>query len=680
MGQEEERAARLAAFAGFTVDEDAGRPGRRRRRRAALPAGAPRARRSPTTCSRARARWCGARRPTGGPPCGGSWPGSWAGTVVSGARRRGRPDQEPAPAPHHQAAGVPAGHQPGAAGGAAGRPGDRGHPDDGVARPRRPRRGQGPPARGRDGLRAARAARRSRSRPRTTCDACSASGWSRWPTRATWWCCARRRARPTSSGSALDRSGLEEVVGTVAGDDTVLVVVDEQVGGGAMADASARRGGHCRHQQDRIEREGRGLNMAERVVLAYSGGLDTSVAVRWLIEHEGVEVVAVAVNVGQAADQGGEDWDAIREPGPGRRGRRGGRRRRPPRDGRGVLRARAAGQCSLRGEVPAGLRAVAPGDRAPPGRRGAAPRGNGGGARLHRQGQRPGALRGGCARPRARPRHLRPGPGLGPEPGGLRRAGGQVGDPHHRHQGEALLHRRQPVGQGDRVRRHRGPVGPGPRRRLHAHAGDRAASPSRSSWASRPASRSASTATHLRPYDLISPSRCAGGQPRLRAPRHGGEPPRRHQEPGGLRVPGRAGAHRRPRRPRGPDARARPAPREGAPRAALVRARLRRAVVLAAAGVPSRRSSPRASATSRGRCGCASPRRAPAPWSAGGARWRSTTTAWPPTTRRTPSGTPTPRGSCACGASASRRGRPVRARARPAGTAGRPGRAGRGGS
>jgi argininosuccinate synthase len=52
--------------------------------------------------------------------------------------------------------------------------------------------------------------------------------------------------------------------------------------------------------------------MAERVVLAYSGGLDTSVAVRWLHENEGVDVIAVAVNVGQAADQGGEDWDAIR--------------------------------------------------------------------------------------------------------------------------------------------------------------------------------------------------------------------------------------------------------------------------------------------------------------------------------------------------------------------------------
>ena len=52
--------------------------------------------------------------------------------------------------------------------------------------------------------------------------------------------------------------------------------------------------------------------MTERVVLAYSGGLDTSVAVRWLMENHGVEVIAVAVDVGQAAEAGGEDWDAIR--------------------------------------------------------------------------------------------------------------------------------------------------------------------------------------------------------------------------------------------------------------------------------------------------------------------------------------------------------------------------------
>jgi len=39
----------------------------------------------------------------------------------------------------------------------------------------------------------------------------------------------------------------------------------------------------------------------KRLVLAYSGGLDTSVAIRWLQEHKGYEVVACAVDVGQAA-------------------------------------------------------------------------------------------------------------------------------------------------------------------------------------------------------------------------------------------------------------------------------------------------------------------------------------------------------------------------------------------
>jgi len=37
-----------------------------------------------------------------------------------------------------------------------------------------------------------------------------------------------------------------------------------------------------------------------RLVLAYSGGLDTSVAIRWLEEHKGYETIAVAIDVGQA--------------------------------------------------------------------------------------------------------------------------------------------------------------------------------------------------------------------------------------------------------------------------------------------------------------------------------------------------------------------------------------------
>jgi argininosuccinate synthase len=49
--------------------------------------------------------------------------------------------------------------------------------------------------------------------------------------------------------------------------------------------------------------------MTERVVLAYSGGLDTSVAIPYLAEQTGGEVIAVAVDVGQD----GEDLDVIRQ-------------------------------------------------------------------------------------------------------------------------------------------------------------------------------------------------------------------------------------------------------------------------------------------------------------------------------------------------------------------------------
>jgi len=45
----------------------------------------------------------------------------------------------------------------------------------------------------------------------------------------------------------------------------------------------------------------------KRVVLAYSGGLDTSVAVKWIAEEWGAEVIALAADVGQ-----GGDFDTIR--------------------------------------------------------------------------------------------------------------------------------------------------------------------------------------------------------------------------------------------------------------------------------------------------------------------------------------------------------------------------------
>ncbi len=46
----------------------------------------------------------------------------------------------------------------------------------------------------------------------------------------------------------------------------------------------------------------------DKVVLAYSGGLDTSVIITWLIEHYGCEVIAYSADIGQ-----GEELDPVRE-------------------------------------------------------------------------------------------------------------------------------------------------------------------------------------------------------------------------------------------------------------------------------------------------------------------------------------------------------------------------------
>jgi argininosuccinate synthase len=54
---------------------------------------------------------------------------------------------------------------------------------------------------------------------------------------------------------------------------------------------------------------GTNASAAEKVVLAYSGGLDTSVAIGWIAERTGADVIAVAVDVGQ----GGEDLETIRK-------------------------------------------------------------------------------------------------------------------------------------------------------------------------------------------------------------------------------------------------------------------------------------------------------------------------------------------------------------------------------
>ncbi|MDA8340350.1 MAG: argininosuccinate synthase [Nitrospiraceae bacterium] len=48
--------------------------------------------------------------------------------------------------------------------------------------------------------------------------------------------------------------------------------------------------------------------MAKKIVLAYSGGLDTSIAIKWLIETYNAEVIAFCADLGQ-----GEDLSAVKE-------------------------------------------------------------------------------------------------------------------------------------------------------------------------------------------------------------------------------------------------------------------------------------------------------------------------------------------------------------------------------
>ncbi|MDD3520083.1 MAG: argininosuccinate synthase, partial [Actinomycetota bacterium] len=42
--------------------------------------------------------------------------------------------------------------------------------------------------------------------------------------------------------------------------------------------------------------------MTEKMILAYSGGLDTTVAIKWLQENYDVEIIAVLINLGQPED------------------------------------------------------------------------------------------------------------------------------------------------------------------------------------------------------------------------------------------------------------------------------------------------------------------------------------------------------------------------------------------
>ena len=141
-----------------------------------------------------------------------------------------------------------------------------------------------------------------------------------------------------------------------------------------------------------------------KVILAYSGGLDTSVAVAWLRETTDADVVTLTVDVG-----GGSLREGVAAPGHQRR-RVAGPTCSTPASASCVdfCFPSAAGERALPGRLPAGHGPGPAADRPAPGRGRAAGGRRRGRPRLHRQGQRPGPLRRRRARPRPAPRGRSP--------------------------------------------------------------------------------------------------------------------------------------------------------------------------------------------------------------------------------------------------------------------------------
>ena len=145
--------------------------------------------------------------------------------------------------PDRRRAGAAPGPLAGRARRAAGRRGRARHPGHAVARPRRARRGQAAHAgRRAAGLRRARgrlAADRAQRRRRAAAAAGPPDRRAARPrptSAAIWSSCAPRRAPRSSSPPRSTAPALPDVLGTIAGDDTILVVARDPAGGRALAD------------------------------------------------------------------------------------------------------------------------------------------------------------------------------------------------------------------------------------------------------------------------------------------------------------------------------------------------------------------------------------------------------------------------------------------------------------
>ena len=233
--------------------------------------------------------------------------------------------------------------------------------------------------------------------------------------------------------------------------------------------------------------------MSERVILAYSGGLDTSVAISWIGKETGREVVAVAIDLGQ----GGEDMEVVRK-----RALDCGAVEAVVVDAKDEFAdeyclpaiqsnalymdryplVSALSRPLIVKHLVAACARVRWRHRRP---------------RLHRQGQRPGPLRGRIRLAGTGSRGARPGPRLRVDAGEGHRVRRGERHPDQRHQALTVLDRPERVGPGGGDRVPRAPVERADQGRLRLHRGpDRQLEqrPTRSSSDSKRACRSRSTA------------------------------------------------------------------------------------------------------------------------------------------------------------------------------------------
>ena len=388
--------------------------------------------------------------------------------------------------------------------------------------------------------------------------------------------CGRRPARRTSSPRRSTGRGLDGLLGTVAGDDTILVVAEEVDGGRARSPSASASSPALRTpmRPDRAAEHG-----AEQTRRDDERGKARRARVLGWARHLGGRPLAE-----RGARLRGDRRRGRRRPGSRLRGgpraralaagaieavvvdaRDGaGRGLRPARRCRRTPSTRASTRSSRRSPVRSSSRHLVAAAR-----RHGAERGR---PRLHRQGQRPGPLRGRDARARPGSRDRRPGPGVGDDPRGDRSTTPSAkGIPITATHGADLLDRREPLGPGDRVRRDRRPLGsrrpttstPSPSRpRTEPGRGRRSASRPGVPVAST-ARRSASSSSS--PSSARSPARPgSAGSTSSRTAGSASRAARSTSAPAALAL---IAAHHGPR---GPHPRARRRAREAPPRAPLV--------------------------------------------------------------------------------------------------------------